>query len=139
MPLRVHEYLDLLDEWIPLEVFKHGAKTGFTRGTLSEWEVAEEESIPTPDIESVDIELVPGYHVFIEWISPGEPFADYGDSGSFVFAKRNGKIVPIGLHYSSKEGVSRAWLLWSWGNEIQESLNSDLIFCTRANCDYAAP
>lgn len=119
------EYLHSLRKFVPLEVFKHGAKTGFTEGKLR-------------FIEKLDDDEVPGYMLLIEWISPSEPFAEDGDSGSLVFAKHNGKIVPLGIHYGSEEGVSHAWLLWSWCCEIQESLNADLLFCVHPKCEYAA-
>jgi hypothetical protein len=123
------EMLDSFDDWIPLRFFKHGAKTGFTMGKLVTVEKADEVG---------DDGEVPAYHLLIDCISPSEPFAEDGDSGSLVFAKHNGKIVPLGLHYGSKEGVSRAWLLWSWCCEIQESLNADLLVCVHPKCEYAA-
>jgi hypothetical protein len=39
----------------------------------------------------------------VEWI--GEPFAAPGDSGSLVFAREDGIIIPLGIHVGSPESM----------------------------------
>jgi hypothetical protein len=71
-------------------------------------------------------------------MSDEEQFAVGGDSGSLVYAKHDEKIVPLGFDYDSIEYRSHAWLLWSWCQEIYDSLNAEPVFCVNPGCKYAA-
>lgn len=76
-----------------------GEKDAMDGGSLEDSNTTNEGSLEEDD--STHEEVVAGYYLCIKWLSRGQPFADDGDSGSLVFAKFNGKIVPLGLHHGS--------------------------------------
>lgn len=125
--------LKSLTQMLPLEVHKHGAATGQTTGQLVDIEDLENNdshSKQTLGDDTLAKQLV------IEWLSPEKPFARDGDSGSLVYAKKNGKIVPLGTHHGSDEGLrlSYAYLLWSWCEELYRKLGLRLTFCPPGRC-----
>lgn len=73
------------------------------------------------------------YLLRVKWLSPDQPFAEDGDSGSLVYAKANGHIIPLGIHGGSKGDVSIAFLLHSWWLEFEISLMLIFIVATRRN------
>lgn len=78
-------------------VLKYGSSTGLTRGSLR-W---------------IDLE---SHQFSVKWLAPDDLFATSGDSGSVVFAPKEGKIMPIGLHLGSlgREVMGSPYTLWQW-------------------------
>lgn len=130
------EVLTALKQCCGIKVFKRGAETGVTMGTLVGVEKAGVGSPKGTDWRGND--ETPGYFLIIKWESDEEPFAVGGDSGSLVYAKHDGKVVPLGIHRGSIEYHSHACSLWSWCREIYQSLNAELVFCMQADCEHAA-
>lgn len=124
-----------LKQRIPFKVFKRGVQTGLTMGTLLEIVPSDKLS---EKMNSRGNLAVAAYYLKIKWVSDEKPFAVSGDSGSLVYARHDGMIVPLGIHYGSEENESYAWLLWSWCREIYETLNAELVFCVYPECPYAA-
>jgi len=86
---------------------------------------------------SIFYDNTPIWILLVKWLSPEVPFAESGDSGSLVFARVDGCIVPLGIHYGSKGDVSRAYLLHTWWEEM-ENLDphneTDFYFCNPLQC-----
>ncbi|KUL89295.1 hypothetical protein ZTR_03791 [Talaromyces verruculosus] len=130
------EFLTALKQRLGTKVFKRGAETGVTMGTLIRVEKAGTEYPKGMDWRGND--ETPEYFLIIKWESDEEPFAVGGDSGSLVYAKHDGKVVPLGIHRGSIEYHSHACSVWSWCREIYQSLNAELVFCMQPDCEYAA-
>jgi hypothetical protein len=80
-----------------LRVYKNGATTGPTQGYLAK--ILDLDSIPEelgpPDNDLLDDNEWLG---IVKWTHPNEPFGRPGDSGSLVYAKEDGKMIPLGIH-----------------------------------------
>ncbi|KNG81215.1 hypothetical protein ANOM_010331 [Aspergillus nomiae NRRL 13137] len=133
--LDIDDVYDSLIEMLPLEVHKFGAGTGQTTGTLVDIQDLEDDDTYSTQAVRDDTQA---FKLKIEWLSPDEPFAQDGDSGSLVYARHHGKTVPLGIHYGSDEGlrVSYSYLLWSWCEEIDNKLDLRLTFCSPGRCRY---
>ena len=136
-----------------LEVFKDGAKTGLTCGKLinlreiMDWKgqlstTALRSSDPGSESfgDEGDKDETPIWVLEIKWVSPSQPFAEEGDSGSLVYAKANDCIVPLGIHSGSKRDVSIAFSLHSWWEELEFlDGNADIYFCDPSRCRQSEP
>lgn len=133
----------------PVTVYKHGAATGHTTGNLMRIKELEQgfhqgrplrRSPSSSQSSDSDCEKdsTRTFHLVVEWLSPAQPFAAPGDSGSLVYAKRDNVIVPFGIHYGSKGCVSYAYLLWFWCEEVSCWLKADLHFCDPGECPASA-
>ena len=97
----------------PIIVYKVGATTDLTMGRFVDitdlpplgWyepekdedkdEVGEEEEEDEDEVEKEDDEWLG----VVEWMDV--PFANSGDSGSLVFAREDGILIPLGIHVGS--------------------------------------
>ncbi|PGH05278.1 hypothetical protein GX51_02999 [Blastomyces parvus] len=104
-----------------ITVYKHGAITSLTAGTLS--------YINRLDGGDIDV-----FELEVDWDAPETPFAESGDSGSLVYAKHEGTIVPLGMHCGSEDTTNYAISLWSFCEEISDALDADLLFCDNDEC-----
>ena len=66
-----------------------------------------------------------------------DPFAKPGDSGSLVYSVVDEKIVPLGIHITSSEGRSIAYLLSPWFDEASSLLDVDIRFCDPIECQHS--
>ncbi|MCJ1466394.1 hypothetical protein MMC07_005013 [Pseudocyphellaria aurata] len=90
-----------------LMVFKNGATTGTTCGKLIEVEEKPngKEQPCRRNLTFTFSDETDVYVLRIKWLSPEQPFAEAGDSGSLVYAKANGHIIPLEIHWGSQEDI----------------------------------
>lgn len=133
--LDIDVIVDTLTPKLPLTVYKHGAKTGTTAGTLTEIRpLLENYGQKARSSKSKSLDETLTYSLVVRWLSREDPFAEDGDSGALVYAKHENKMVPLGIHYGSKEGTSYSYLLGSWCRELEARLDAQLRFCQSAHC-----
>ena len=140
-----------LQRWVQsqgyLEVFKDGAKSGTTSGRLIRVEeiayghrqlsvtaLIDSFSSSSSSSSDVDQDDTTVYLLRVKWLSPSQPFAEDGDSGSLVYAKANGHIIPLGIHAGSIGDLSTAYLLHSWWEEFEFLIDADIYFCDPSRC-----
>ena len=103
-----------------ITVYKLGNASGLTTGILS-------------DVQKPDDDLSV-FRLKIKWVSPGDPFAVSGDSGSLIWAKDRATIIPLGLHCGSKGITSYSLSLQSICQDVSNLLDADLFFCIPDEC-----
>ncbi|KAH8817388.1 hypothetical protein F5884DRAFT_779212 [Xylogone sp. PMI_703] len=104
-------------------VYKMGAATGLTQGTLVN--VTNDVASSGNDREK-EKDL---YYGVVAWDSPETPFAEGGDSGSLVYLVEGGNVIPLGIHKGSLEGFSYFLLINHAVGVIGEVLDLDVLFC----------
>jgi hypothetical protein len=96
----------------PIIVYKVGVMMDLTMGrfvTITDnppkgWYKPEEDV--EEDVEGEEDEWLG----VVEWMDV--PFADSGDSGSLVFAREDGIVIPLGIHVGSQQAcLTQAYLL----------------------------
>lgn len=126
---------ETLQNWLtangPIRVYKIGATTGETAEMLVriEEDLKEKEQLPISTLNNPsspystsyssssssapDQDDTPVFILHVRGLSPEQPFAEPGDSGSLVFAKVEEHILPLGIHAGSRGIRSKAYMLHS--------------------------
>ncbi len=92
-------------------------------------------STDSSSLSEYDQDATDVYILHVKWLSPDQPFAESGDSGSLVFAKVDSHVVPLGIHYGSVGGISKAYMLHSWWEEMEKLFgDADIYLCNPLEC-----
>jgi hypothetical protein len=70
----------------------------------------------------------------VEWVDLETPFAEGGDSGALVYLKEGTKIVPLGIHRGSVDGLSFYTFEGDVFKALEHVMDMSLFFFVLANC-----